>query len=93
MGVGRDGIDRDSEPGGRYIEMKRSPFETLHTPRRRPAREDGRLARQFGQGRVEARGLRRGRGDPDSIDFFHSSGIDYVSCSPYQVRVARVAAA
>ena len=32
-------------------------------------------------------------GDPDSIDFFHNSGIDYVSCSPYRVPVARVAAA
>ena len=32
-------------------------------------------------------------GDPDSIAFFHPSGIDYVSCSPYRVPVARVAAA
>ena len=32
-------------------------------------------------------------GDPDSIDFFHNSGIDYVSCSPYRVPVARIAAA
>ena len=32
-------------------------------------------------------------GDPDSIDFFHNNGIDYVSCSPYRVPVARVAAA
>jgi pyruvate,orthophosphate dikinase len=32
-------------------------------------------------------------GDPDSIDFLHNSGIDYVSCSPYRVPIARVAAA
>jgi pyruvate,orthophosphate dikinase len=32
-------------------------------------------------------------GDPDSIDFFHHSGLDYVSCSPYRVPIARVAAA
>ena len=32
-------------------------------------------------------------GDPDSIEFFDGSGIDYVSCSPYRVPVARVAAA
>jgi len=32
-------------------------------------------------------------GDPDSIDFFHNSGLDYVSCSPFRVPVARVAAA
>jgi len=32
-------------------------------------------------------------GDPDSIDFFHRVGLDYVSCSPYRVPVARLAAA
>jgi pyruvate,orthophosphate dikinase len=32
-------------------------------------------------------------GDPDSIEFFHHSGLDYVSCSPFRVPVARVAAA
>jgi pyruvate,orthophosphate dikinase len=32
-------------------------------------------------------------GDPDSIDFFERIGIDYVSCSPFRVPVARVAAA
>jgi len=32
-------------------------------------------------------------GDPSSILFFHSIGLDYVSCSPYRVPVARLAAA
>ena len=32
-------------------------------------------------------------GDPDSVRFFHGSGLDYVSCSPYRVPIARVAAA
>jgi pyruvate,orthophosphate dikinase len=32
-------------------------------------------------------------GDPDSIRFCHDSGLDYVSCSPYRVPVARLAAA
>ncbi len=32
-------------------------------------------------------------GDPVSIDFFHRVGLDYVSCSPYRVPVARLAAA
>ncbi len=32
-------------------------------------------------------------GDPDSVDFFHNVGLDYVSCSPYRVPVARLAAA
>ncbi len=32
-------------------------------------------------------------GDPRSIDFFHRAGLDYVSCSPYRVPIARLAAA
>ncbi|MCR5243998.1 MAG: pyruvate, phosphate dikinase [Bacteroidales bacterium] len=32
-------------------------------------------------------------GDPDSIKFFNSIGIDYVSCSPFRVPIARLAAA
>ena len=32
-------------------------------------------------------------GDPDSIKFFNKIGIDYVSCSPYRVPIARLAAA
>ena len=31
-------------------------------------------------------------GDPSSIDFFDSVGLDYVSCSPFRVPVARLAA-
>ena len=32
-------------------------------------------------------------GDPESIAFFHRAGLDYVSCSPYRVPIARIAAA
>ncbi|HEY8859351.1 MAG TPA: pyruvate, phosphate dikinase [Gaiellales bacterium] len=32
-------------------------------------------------------------GDPDSIAFCHGAGLDYVSCSPYRVPIARLAAA
>lgn len=32
-------------------------------------------------------------GDPDSIHFFNEAGLDYVSCSPYRVPIARLAAA
>jgi pyruvate,orthophosphate dikinase len=32
-------------------------------------------------------------GDPDSVAFFHRAGLEYVSCSPYRVPVARLAAA
>jgi pyruvate,orthophosphate dikinase len=32
-------------------------------------------------------------GDPSSVRFFHRAGLDYVSCSPYRVPIARLAAA
>ncbi len=32
-------------------------------------------------------------GDPSSIEFFHEIGLDYVSCSPYRVAIARLSAA
>ena len=32
-------------------------------------------------------------GEPDSIDFCHQVGMDYVSCSPFRVPIARLAAA
>ncbi len=32
-------------------------------------------------------------GDPNSIEFFHEIGLNYVSCSPYRVPIARLAAA
>ncbi len=32
-------------------------------------------------------------GDPESIEFFETAGLDYVSCSPYRVPIARLAAA
>ena len=32
-------------------------------------------------------------GDPESINFFHKAGLDYVSCSPFRLPIARLAAA
>ena len=32
-------------------------------------------------------------GDPESVHFFHQAGLDYVSCSPFRVPIARLAAA
>ena len=32
-------------------------------------------------------------GDPESIALFHDAGLDYVSCSPFRVPIARLAAA
>ncbi len=50
------------------------------------------------RGRLTRKGMKLGvcgehGGDPDSIAFFHRTGLDYVSCSPYRVPVARLAAA
>ncbi|MDX6730971.1 MAG: pyruvate, orthophosphate dikinase [Baekduia sp.] len=93
------GFSRDDIEGrilARYIEMRvfdRSPFETLDGP------GVGQLVRMGAWlGRKTKPELKLGvcgehGGDPDSIDFFHHSGMDYVSCSPYRVPVARVAAA
>jgi pyruvate,orthophosphate dikinase len=50
------------------------------------------------KGRAARKGLKIGicgehGGDPASIRFFHGAGLDYVSCSPYRVPIARLAAA
>jgi pyruvate,orthophosphate dikinase len=50
------------------------------------------------RGRAERPGLKVGicgehGGDPASIHFCHETGLDYVSCSPYRVPIARLAAA
>jgi pyruvate,orthophosphate dikinase len=50
------------------------------------------------EGRKRRHGLKVGicgehGGDPRSIQFFHETGLDYVSCSPFRVPVARLAAA
>jgi pyruvate,orthophosphate dikinase len=63
---------------------------------------------RFGVGELVRMGVERGRetkptlpvgvcgehgGDPASIEFFHEVGMDYVSCSPYRVPIARLVAA
>ena len=71
----------------------RSPFETIDTP------GVGELVKMGGWlGRKIKPDLQLGicgehGGDPDSIEFFDRNGLDYVSCSPFRVPVARVAAA
>jgi len=94
LGFSRDDIEKRIL--GRYIDVKildRSPFETIDTP------GVGQMLRMGAWlGRKTKADLKLGvcgehGGDPDSIDFFHHSGIDYVSCSPFRVPVARVAAA
>jgi len=73
--------------------LVRDPFQTLDTS---------------GVGQLVEMGVAKGRqtrkhlkvgicgehgGDPESIDFCHRSGLDYVSCSPFRVPIARLAAA
>jgi pyruvate, orthophosphate dikinase len=92
------GFSRDDVEGsffGRYIDLGVfgvSPFETIDTE---------------GVGRLVQIGVAKGRatrpnlqigvcgehgGDPDSVHFFHDAGLDYVSCSPFRVPVARLEA-
>ncbi|MEU7711974.1 pyruvate, phosphate dikinase [Micromonospora chalcea] len=69
-----------------------SPFESID------ATGVGRLVRlAVAEGRAARPDLTVGvcgehGGDPDSIGFFAAAGLDYVSCSPYRVPVARLAA-
>jgi pyruvate,orthophosphate dikinase len=93
------GFSRDDVEGrmmSAYLEaglLKRNPFETID---------------QGGVGELVRDAVERGRstrpdlklgvcgehgGDPESIDFFYRAGLDYVSCSPYRVPIARLAAA
>jgi pyruvate, orthophosphate dikinase len=93
------GLSRDDAEGSfltTYLEMgilAKNPFETID-------REGvGRLVSlACEQGRKTNPDLKLGicgehGGDPDSITFFHEVGLDYVSCSPYRVPIARLAAA
>ena len=92
------GFSRDDVEGAffsRYIELGIfgvSPFETID---------------RDGVGRLVDIAVREGRaarpdielgvcgehgGDPDSVHFFHEVGLDYVSCSPFRVPIARLEA-
>jgi pyruvate,orthophosphate dikinase len=92
------GFSRDDIGGflPEYLEKKilpRDPFESIDVG---------------GVGLLVAIGTQKGRaarpklkvgicgehgGDPDSVGFFHETGLDYVSCSPFRVPIARFAAA
>ena len=92
------GFSRDDVEGAffsRYIELGVfgvSPFETLD------ADGIGRLVRiAVEEGRAARPDLQIGvcgehGGDPESVHFFHNAGLDYVSCSPFRVPVARLEA-
>jgi pyruvate,orthophosphate dikinase len=94
LGFSRDDVESKFVPA--YLERKiidRSPFETIDKP------GVGWLVRLGAWvGREAHPGLKLGvcgehGGDPESIEFFHRAGLDYVSCSPFRVPIARIAAA
>jgi pyruvate,orthophosphate dikinase len=94
FGFSRDDVESRMMPA--YLEqglLKRNPFETID---------------QSGVGELVRMGTDRGRhtkpelkigvcgehgGDPESIALFSDAGLDYVSCSPFRVPIARLAAA
>jgi pyruvate,orthophosphate dikinase len=94
FGFSRDDVESRMMPA--YLEqglLKRNPFETID---------------QGGVGELVRMGVERGRstkkglkigvcgehgGDPESITLFYNAGLDYVSCSPFRVPIARLAAA
>lgn len=94
FGFSRDDVESRMMP--LYLEaglLKRNPFESVD---------------QTGVGELVQMAVQRGRkakknlklgvcgehgGDPDSIAFFYRAGLDYVSCSPYRVPIARLSAA
>ena len=94
FGFSRDDVESRMMPA--YLEqglLKRNPFDTID---------------QTGVGDLVRMGAERGRqtkpdlklgvcgehgGDPESIDLFYKAGLNYVSCSPFRVPIARLAAA
>jgi pyruvate,orthophosphate dikinase len=93
------GISRDDAEQGFLVEYQQkeiltfNPFETLDRDGvgrlMRIAVEDGRATRPG----MEVGICGEHGGDPKTIDFCHRLGLNYVSCSPYRVPIARLAAA
>jgi pyruvate,orthophosphate dikinase len=93
------GFSRDDVEGrmmSAYLEaglLKRNPFETVD------AEGVGELVRLgVERGRATSPSLKIGvcgehGGDPESIQIFARAGLDYVSCSPFRVPIARLSAA
>jgi pyruvate,orthophosphate dikinase len=95
MGWGFSRDDVESSFFSRYLELGVfgvSPFESIDRS------GVGRLVRvAVEEGRAASPGLKVGvcgehGGDPESVHFFAEVGLDYVSCSPFRVPVARLEA-
>ncbi len=95
MGWGFSRDDVEAAFFSRYLDLGIfgvSPFESLDTEGIgrlvKIATEEGRAARpDLKVGVCGEHG-----GDPDSVHFFHQVGLDYVSCSPFRIPVARLEA-
>ena len=94
FGFSRDDVESRLMP--QYLAaglLKRNPFESID------AVGVGELVRMAAKrGRKTKRSLKLGvcgehGGDPDSIAMFYAAGLDYVSCSPYRIPIARLACA
>jgi len=94
FGFSRDDVESKMMPA--YLEqglLKRNPFETIDVG------GVGELVKLGAtRGRSVKKGLKLGvcgehGGDPESIALFYEAGLDYVSCSPFRVPIARLAAA
>ncbi|NDH48583.1 MAG: pyruvate, phosphate dikinase, partial [Acidimicrobiia bacterium] len=94
FGFSRDDVESRMMPA--YLEnglLKRNPFETIDQS---GVGELVKIASE--RGRAAKPGIKLGvcgehGGDPESIDLFYRVGLDYVSCSPFRVPIARLAAA
>ena len=94
FGFSRDDVESRLMP--QYLAaglLKRNPFESIDVV------GVGELVRMAAKrGRKIKRSLKLGvcgehGGDPDSIAMFYAAGLDYVSCSPYRIPIARLACA
>ena len=94
LGISRDDADKTFLPV--YVAqgiLGKSPFTTID---QEGVGELVQIAKE--RGRKTRPGIKLGvcgehGGDPISVEFFHKIGLDYVSCSPFRVPIARLAAA
>jgi pyruvate,orthophosphate dikinase len=92
FGFSRDDVEAKFIP--RYLERKLipcNPFETIDSGVAKLVQ----IACDLGRGanpEIQLGVCGEHGGDPDSVKIFHGIGLDYVSCSPYRVPLARLAA-
>jgi pyruvate,orthophosphate dikinase len=93
FGFSRDDIEGKFLP--RYLERKvleRNPFETIDEGVAKMV-EMGCAGGRSTNPKIKLGVCGEHGGDPESVRVFHDIGLDYVSCSPYRIPLARLAAA